>query len=134
MWDNSLQQPRIRKEEEGNMCAHLMIKAWCPPDKINEVGQIILKTWGELPRYMKAVGQSPYITATRQGIKSYSIFEIPDEKLGEAIREYSVYVTKYFSVAGYRHTVEVIVGIKDALQAIGLKPKELQMFGWDITA
>ena len=119
---------------EEELCASLLIKAWCPPDKSNEVAQIILKTWGDLPRYMKAIGQTPYVTSTRDGIKSYSLFEIPDEKLAEAIREYATYVAKYFSVVGYRYTMEVIIGMKDALTTIGQKPVELRMFGWDLTA
>lgn len=103
------------------MCANLLVKTWFPNDKVNEVAQIYVKSSGTMPSYVKNLGDAPYSTPTKDGVKSYTICEFPDEKMAEALREITKYCNRFSSVVGYRWSVEPIMGIKEAFQSIGVK-------------
>jgi hypothetical protein len=114
----------MRNEEGGerkNMCANVIVKTWFPNDKSNEVAQIYIKASGTMPSYIKNLGDAPYARFTKDGAKSYTICEFPDEKTAEALREIAKYCNRFNSIVGYRYTVEPVMGVKEALQSIGVK-------------
>jgi ribosomal protein L33 len=117
-----LQLCRTKEEEKGkNMCANVLVKTWFPNDKLNEVVQIYIKAMGTMPSYIKNLGDAPYTRPTKDGIKSYTMMEFPNEKTAEALMEITKYCNRFNSVVGYRWTVETIMGIKEAFQSVGMK-------------
>jgi hypothetical protein len=100
------------------MCANILVKIWYPNDKVNEVVQIFLKL-GAPASYVKTIG--PYATSTKDGMKRYVIYEFPDEKMGEAVKELAKGMNKFNSVVGFRWTAEIVLEAREALQTIGVK-------------
>jgi hypothetical protein len=102
-----------------NMCASFLVNTCYPPDKTNEITQIIIKS-GPLPSHIKLVGDSPYATPTEDGTNGFSICEFPDEKMGEAVKDIAKMMAKFYSVVGFRWTAQIIFALREAFQIHGL--------------
>jgi hypothetical protein len=111
-----------RKEGKGkNMCANALVISWFPNHKRDEATQVFLKVYGTAPSYIKVVGDSPYVTAAKEGVKAYTLYEFPDEKMGQAVKEIAKMMTKFDPVVGYSWTAEVVLGTKESLALGGMK-------------
>lgn len=102
------------------MCANVLVKTWWPNDKTNEIVQLYVKA-PPMPGYIKNLGDAPYARFTKDGAKSYTIQEFPDEKMAEALMEIAKYCNRFNSVAGYRYTIEPVMSTTEAFLSIGAK-------------
>jgi hypothetical protein len=103
------------------MCANALVKTWFPNDKTNEIVQIYIKSSGTMPSYVKNLGDAPFVRGTKEGFKSYTICEFPDEKTAEALTEISKYCNRFNSVVGYKYTIEPVMSVTQAAKSIGVK-------------
>jgi hypothetical protein len=103
------------------MCANVLVKTWFPNDKVNEAVQLFIKASGTMPTYVKNLGDAPFVRATKDGMKSYTICEFPDEKTAEALIEIARYCNRLNSIAGYRYTIEPVMSVTEAFKSVGAK-------------
>jgi len=95
-----------------------MVTAFFPTEKSEEVGKKL--TSGTLPKLPDFVKQLYIFVATAGEIKTYTLYEVPDEKMHEGIIAISTRYAGYFGIDGFKYTVEPVLTAKEALPMIGL--------------
>lgn len=106
------------------MKSTVLVTATYPPEKVTEVGKKYLEVARTIPKSIKRLGQSPYVTMAEEGIKTICLYEIKDEELADGIRKIIEYYTKYIEITGYRWKLDIVMGTMEALPLIGIKPPE----------
>lgn len=102
---------------------HLMVKSIYPPDKAVEVGKVFVKAVGKpLPAGVKRI--EAYVIVTEQGIETYTIYRIKDEKYAEGIKEMQVRLIGFHSIVGFKYTMRPVMTAAEALPLIQIEPPD----------
>jgi len=86
-----------------------------PPHKATEVG----KTFPNLPKLPDFVKTLFIFIVPSSDIKSYGLYEVPDDKAHEGYVAISKRITGYFGIEGYKFTLEPLLTVKEALALLG---------------
>lgn len=102
---------------------HLMIKSVYPPDKAVEVGKVFVKAVGKpLPSGVKRI--ESYAVVTEQGIETYTIYRIKDEKYVEGIKEMQARLIGFHDIVGFRYRMTPVMTAAEALPLIQIEPPD----------
>ena len=97
----------------------VMLTMIWPTKSSAEVGKVAVESLAKaLPPYMERLG--PYIAAGGDGLKGYSLYEIEKGHVQEGILEVTKRMVPYFSIEGYKYTIEPLSTAEEALSLIGL--------------
>ena len=94
----------------------LMLKT--SPNEITKSGEIFAT--GKLPKLPDFVKRVNTFIAVDDNILSFSIYEVPDEKMFEGYKALSERLTGYFDVPGIEFKLYPLLEVKDALRLVGL--------------
>jgi len=103
------------------MVANIIVIMHYPPDKASELGPIAVKILPTLPKYIKRVGDSPYIMATETDYMNVTVYDVEDAKVAEAVKELVKFYHQYCAVPGFKWVMYNALPLKEALPIIGLK-------------
>jgi len=95
---------------------YFLATSFIPPHKATEVG----KTFPNLPKLPDFVKTLFIFVVPSRDIKSYSLYEVPDDKAHEGYLAITKRITGYFGIEGFKFTVEPLMTIKESLALIGL--------------
>ena len=97
----------------------VMVTSTYPTKSSVQVGKVAVETLAKAPPpYVKRLG--PYVTAGGDGIKAYTLYEIEKGHVEEGIVEVTKRMVPYFSIEGYKYTLETLLTAEEALPLIGL--------------
>jgi len=95
---------------------YFLATATFPPHKATEVGKAFPNT-PKLPDFVKTLF---IFIVPSSDIKSYALYEIPDDKAHEGYIALTKRMTGYFGIEGYKFTIEPLLTANEALALIGL--------------
>ncbi len=95
---------------------YFLVTSTFPPHKAAEIG----KAFPNLPKLPDFVKQLFIFVASSGDIKSYSLYEVPDDKAHEGYVAIGKRITGYFGIEGFKYLVEPLLTVKEALALIGL--------------
>ena len=87
-----------------------------PPNKAAEIG----KAFQNVPKLPDFVKTLFIFIVPSSDIKSYGLYEVPDDKAHEGYIAITKRITGYFGIEGYKFTIEPLLTTKEALALIGL--------------
>jgi len=97
----------------------LMVTQTYPTKSVAAVGKVAMGVLAKaLPPYVKRLG--PYIAAGGDGIKAYNLYEVEKGHEDEGYKELMKEEVPFFSIEGYKFTVEPLLSAEEALPLIGL--------------
>jgi len=88
------------------------------PNEVTKSGEIFAT--GKLPKLPDFVKRVNTFIAVDDNILSFSIYEVPDEKMFEGYKSLSKRLTGYFDVPGIEFKLYPLLEVKDALSLVGL--------------
>ena len=94
----------------------LMLKT--SPNEVTKSGEIF--TTGKLPKLPDFVKRVNTFITVDDNILSFSIYEVPDEKMFDGYKALSERLTGYFDVPGIEFKLYPLLEVKDALSLVGL--------------
>ena len=94
----------------------LMLKT--SPNEVTKSGEIFAT--GKLPKLPDFVKRVNTFIAVDDNILSFSIYEVPDERMFEGYKALSERLTGYFEVPGIEFKLYPLLEVKDALRLVGL--------------
>ncbi len=98
--------------------AFFMVTFTYPPDKAKEVGEAFVSGKApELPDYVK---RTQIFIVLDVELKTYAIYQVPDEKAHEGLVAITKRFTGYFDIEGSRFKIEPLLTVAEALPLIGL--------------
>jgi len=96
-----------------------MVTTTYPTKSAVQVGKVAVKVLAEAPPpYVKRLG--PYVAAGGDGIKGYTLYEIERGHVEEGIKEVTKRMVPFFSIEGYKYTLETLLTVEEALPLVGL--------------
>jgi hypothetical protein len=96
----------------------MLIMTW-PTESSGEVGKVAVENLAKaLPPYIKRLG--PYIAPGGDGMKAYVLYEIEKGHVDEGFKEVTKRHVPYFSIEGWKYTIEPLLSPEEALPLIGL--------------
>jgi len=96
-----------------------MVTSTYPTKSAVQMGKVAVEILAKAPPpYVKRLG--PYVTAGGDGIKVYTLWDIEKGHLEEGIKEVTKRMVPYFSIEGYKYTLETLLTVEEALPLIGL--------------
>ena len=96
-----------------------MITIWCPPNKAIDMAKLYLKQPREIPYVNKwRIFNTP---GGLDGIKQYHLIYTERGKGEEAGMELTKYFTPFINIEGFRYQFEVLSGVSDSYESIGMK-------------
>ena len=104
----------------------IVTTTWFPVGKSSEVGKIyleILKQFHPDKTIAKAIVRVG-VRTTKDGMKSFSIYEIKEGKLKEFMDNYYKQILMFSEIEGYRSEMELYMSGAEALPLIGLEMPE----------
>jgi hypothetical protein len=103
----------------------LLITAWWPHDKANDVGRKYVELAKKYPPTPE-LGENltTAIKVTKDGIKSVSIAQAVKGKVEEYISHLIKYQQEYAVIEGFRYELEMFMDVVEALAVVGMKPPE----------
>ncbi len=104
----------------------IVTTTWFPVGKSSEVGKIYLEVLKQFPpdkTIAKAIVRVG-VRTTKDGMKSFSIFEIKEGKLKEFMDNYYKQILMFSEIEGYRSEMELYMSGAEALPLIGLDMPE----------
>ena len=94
----------------------LMLKT--SPNEVKKGGEIFAT--GKLPKLPDFVKRVNTFIAVDDNILSFSIYEVPDDKMFDGYKALSERLTGYFDVPGIEFKLYPLLEVKDALSLVGL--------------
>ena len=104
----------------------IVTTTWFPVGKSSEVGKIFLEVLKQFPpdkTIAKAIVRVG-VRTTKDGMKSFSIYEIKEGKLKEFMDNYYKQILMFSEIEGYRSEMELYMSGAEALPLIGLEMPE----------
>ena len=104
----------------------IVTTTWFPVGKSSEVGKIYLEILKQFPpdkTISKAIVRVG-VRTTKDGMKSFSIYEIKEGKLKEFMDNYYKQILMFSEIEGYRSEMEFYMSGAEALPLIGLDMPE----------
>ena len=104
----------------------IVTTTWFPAGKSSEVGKIYLNVLKQFPpdkTIAKAIVRVG-VRTTKDGMKSFSIYEIKEGKLKEFMDNYYKQILMFSEIEGYRSEMELYMSGAEALPLIGLEMPE----------
>ncbi|MHA2429729.1 MAG: hypothetical protein ACXACC_01730 [Promethearchaeota archaeon] len=98
--------------------AHFMATLIYPTESAQDIGKKF--TSGALPKLPDFVKQLYIFVATAGDIKTYSLYEVPDDKKHEGFKAINNRYAGYFGIKGFKYTLEPLLTSREALPMIGL--------------
>ncbi len=96
----------------------MVIETW-PTKSSVETGKVAVGTLSKaLPPYVKRLGL--YVTPGGDGIKAYNLYEVEKGHEDEGYKELMKEEVPFFSIEGYKFTVEPLLSVEEALPLVGL--------------
>ena len=92
--------------------AHIAIFSWYPLSKQVEVSAVWNKG-RENPTMLLTKGVGPYHRITPDGIETFSVFEVENAKLNDALNELGARMFKYIGIEGYRYEIRLVSAAED---------------------
>lgn len=87
-----------------------------PPHKAAEIG----KAFPNLPKLPDFIKTLFIFVVPSSDIKTYSLYEVPDDKAHEGYIAITKRITGYFEIEGFKFIVEPLLTVKEALALLGL--------------
>ena len=96
-----------------------MVTSTWPAKSSVETGKVAVEILAKgPPPYVKILGMYP--TPGGEGIKNYSLYEVEKGHVDEGFKELLKSYVAYFSIEGWKFTVEPLLSVEEALPLIGL--------------
>ena len=96
----------------------LLTMTW-PTKSSGEVGKVAVENLAKAsPPHVKRLGL--YLTPGGDGMKAYVLYEIEKGHIDEGFKEVTKRHVPYFSVEGWRYTIEPLLSVEEALPLVGL--------------
>jgi hypothetical protein len=97
---------------------NLIVTSWTPNQNWSQLNKLWLKLRDrKLPASMKRI--DTYAVPTEEGIRSYTIYEVDDAKVSEAIREIAQRQNIYSETQGYRWKLEIAMKATEIQVLVG---------------
>ena len=96
-----------------------MVTIHYPNHKSNEMAKLILKQPREIPYVKKWRVFNTY--AGKDGMKAYHLIYTEKEKAEDAFMEIGKYFLPFHQIEGFRIQSEVLIGVSDSYNLIGMK-------------
>ena len=104
----------------------IVTTTWFPVGKSSEVGKIFIEVLKQFPpdkTIAKAIVRVG-VRTTKDGMKSFSIYEIKEGKLKEFMDNYYKQILMFSEIEGYSSEMEFYMSGAEALPLIGLEMPE----------
>ena len=96
----------------------MVTETW-PTKSSAEAGKIAVEGLAKAPPpYVKTLGI--YIAAGGDGMKAYNLYAVEKGHVDEGYKELMKVFVPYFSIEGYKLTVEPLLSVEEALPLVGL--------------
>ena len=96
-----------------------MVTMTYPTKSSVQVGKVAVGTLAKAPPpHVERLGI--YTAAGGDGFKAYSLYEVEGEHVEEGIRELTKRFVPFYSVEGWKYTLEPLMGVEESLATIGL--------------
>ncbi|MFW9782123.1 MAG: hypothetical protein ACFFFB_07555 [Candidatus Heimdallarchaeota archaeon] len=96
--------------------AHILVTGWTPQNKGDEMLKVYMaKDKPAYPEFMKKTQH--WIAMSPEGmIKTYAVYECPEDKILEGLKAIGRRYTLYASIEGYRYYPEVLFDAQDIIK------------------
>ncbi len=98
--------------------AYFLLMLKTSPNEVTKSGEIFAT--GKLPKLPDFVKRVNTFIAVDDIILSFSIYEVPDERMFDGYKALSERLTGYFDVPGIEFKLYPLLEVKDALRLVGL--------------
>jgi len=96
----------------------MLTMTW-PTKSSGEVGKVAVENLAKAsPPHVKRLGL--YLTPGGDGMKAYVLYEIEKGHIDEGFNEVTKRHVPYFSIEGWRYTIEPLLSVEEALPLVGL--------------
>ena len=99
------------------MC-HYLVTFTYPPSKAKEVGEAFVS--GKAPELPDYVTRTQIFIVLDVELKTYAMYEVPDEKAHEGLVAITKRFTGYFNIEGSRFKIEHLLTVSEALPLRGV--------------
>ncbi|MHA1942461.1 MAG: hypothetical protein ACXACY_27360 [Candidatus Hodarchaeales archaeon] len=96
--------------------AHILVTGWLPQSKTNEMLKVYTaKDKPAYPDFIKRV-QHWMVVSTEGMLKTYAVYECPDDKILEGLKGIGRRYTLYAQVEGYKYYPEVLFDAQELIK------------------
>ncbi|MHA2128110.1 MAG: hypothetical protein ACW99E_22665 [Promethearchaeota archaeon] len=96
--------------------AHILVTGWLPQSKTNEMLKVYTaKDKPAYPDFIKRV-QHWMVVSSEGMLKTYAVYECPDDKILEGLKGIGRRYTLYAQVEGYRYYPEVLFDAQELIK------------------
>ena len=98
--------------------AFILLHMKTPPNEATKQGELFAS--GKLPKLPEFVKRTHTFVYIDDLVNSFSLYEVPKDKLFDGMKAINERCTGYFGVQGISFKVHPLMEIKDALSLVGL--------------
>jgi len=96
-----------------------MVTMTYPTKSAVQVGKVAVGALAKgPPPHVEILGV--YVTTGGDGLKAYNLYEIEKGHVEEGIKELTKRYVPFYSIEGWKHTIETLLSAEEALPIIGL--------------
>ena len=96
----------------------MVAETW-PTKSAVEIGKVSVESLAKAPPpYVKRLGL--YVTTGGDGIKAYTLYEVEKGHVDEGYKGLMKVFVPFFTIEGYKFTVEPLLSVEEALPLVGL--------------
>jgi len=108
----------VKNKKEVMKMLFMLTMTW-PTKSSGEVGKVAVENLAKAsPPHVKRLGL--YLTPGGDGMKAYVLYEIEKGHIDEGFKEVTKRHVPYFSIEGWRYTIEPLLSVEEALPLVGL--------------
>jgi len=108
----------VKNKKEVMKILFMLTMTW-PTKSSGEVGKVAVENLAKAsPPHVKRPGL--YLTPGGDGMKAYVLYEIEKGHIDEGFKEVTKRHVPYFSIEGWRYTIEPLLSVEEALPLVGL--------------
>jgi len=108
----------VKNKKEVMKMLFMLTMTW-PTKSSGEVGKVAVENLAKAsPPHVKSLGL--YLTPGGDGMKAYVLYEIEKGHIDEGFKEVTKRHVPYFSIEGWRYTIEPLLSVEEALPLVGL--------------
>jgi hypothetical protein len=108
----------VKNKKEVMKMLFMLTMTW-PTKSSGEVGKVAVENLAKAsPPHVKRLGL--YLTPGGDGMKAYVLYEIEKGHIDEGFNEVTKRHVPYFSIEGWRYTIEPLLSVEEALPLVGL--------------
>ena len=96
-----------------------MLTVWYPPNKAPDMAKLYLKQPKKIPFVSK--WRVFNTSGGKIGLKQYHLIYTERGKSEEALASLNKYFTPFLNIEGFKYNLEILTGVSDSMQLLGMK-------------